>query len=319
VFARLTLVAGPEQFLAEREVARLTATARQARPDAAVVTTAGSELTASGIDQMSGTDLFSTATIARITNVDKAPKAMESPLLTLARSVPDDVALIISHTSANQGKALLDKLKPLAARIVDCPMLKAWNLAKFVIHEARDAGTTIDAEAAQALVDSVGQDTRSLAAAVTQLVSDAEGGRITTSVVSRYFAGRATISAYAVSDDAVAGRVSDAIMKLRWALSTGVAHVMVTAALATSFRQIGNYLAAARDHSPTAAEVGAPAWKLKDVAAAARPWTEQAVAAAIRAVSQADGQIKGAGQDPDFALEHLLIRLAALRRAGRRA
>jgi len=316
MYGRLTLITGPEQFLAEREVSRCVARAQTEIPGAAVTTAAGSDLVPALLDQMSGTDLFSPAAIACVTGAEKTPKDVEPELVRLADRTPENVALIISHAGGNQGRSLLNKLTAAAATVIECPVFKPYQLAAFVGQEVRAAGKTIAKDAAQGLVDSVGLDTRSLAAAVSQLVADTDTDVISLSVVNQYFAGRATITAYAVSDDALAGRVGEAIYKLRWALSTGVAHVLVTSALAASLRQIGTYLAISRQRQPTAAEVGVPPWKMKDLPALANAWSERSVAGAIRAVSQADAQIKGAAQDADFALERLIIRLASLRRSS---
>jgi DNA polymerase-3 subunit delta len=314
MYGHLTLVAGPESFLAERAIDRLVSDARDESPQASLTQVTGEELTAGMVDQMAGADLFSSQTIAVVSGAEKTPKDVEPALLRLAHDVPDDVALVISHASGNLGKALLTKLTGLASEVVDCPAIKAWDLAKFVGAEVRATGKSIAQDAAQHLVDSVGTDTRSLAGAVSQLVSDTETDIITVSVVAQYFAGRATVTAFAVSDDALAGRVAEAIVKLRWALSTGVPHVLVTSALANSLRQLGKYLALSATGKPSAADIGVPPWKMKDVAATARSWSQAAVGAAIRSVSLADAQIKGAAQDPDFALERLVLRLASLRR-----
>jgi len=316
MYGHLTLITGPEQFLAERELSRCVARARMEIPEAAVSTAVASDLVPALLDQMAGTDLFSSATIACITGAEKTPKEIEPGLVQLAVQTPENVALVVSHAGGNQGKALLNKLTTAADTVIECPVFKPYQLAGFVGQEVRAAGKSIAKDAAQGLVDSVGQDTRSLAAAVSQLVADTDTDVISLTVVNQYFAGRASITAYAVSDDALAGRVGEAIYKLRWALSTGVAHVLVTSALAGSLRQIGTYLSISRQRQPTAAEVGVPPWKMKDIAALANTWSEKSIAGAIRAVSQADAQIKGAAQDADFALERLIIRLASLRRAS---
>ena len=317
MYGHLTLITGPEQFLAEREVSRSIVRAKAEIPEAAVTTAAASELVPALLDQMAGTDLFSPAAIACITGAEKTSKEVEPRLVALANQTPDNVALVISHSGGNQGKALLNKLTALADTVIECPVFKPYQLATFVGLEVRATGKTIAKDAAQGLVDSVGLDTRSLAAAVSQLVADTDTDVISLAVVNQYFAGRASVTAYAVSDDALAGRVGEAIYKLRWALSTGVAHVLVTSALAASLRQIGTYLAISRQRQPTAAEVGVPPWKMKDIAALANTWSERSIAGAIRAVSQADAQIKGAAQDADFALERLIISLASLRRSSR--
>ncbi len=316
LYGRLTLIVGSESFLSERASSRLVAEARQARPDLSVTSTPAEELSPGAIDQMAGADLFSSATVAIVSGAEKTPKGAEAALIALARDSPDNVALIVAHAGGNQGKSLPSARTGLASEVIDTPPVKAWNLAKFVGAEVRAAGKSIPQDAAQQLVDAVGGDLKSLAGAVAQLVADTEEEHISTAAVATYFSGRASVTAFSVSDDTLSGRVSDAIVKLRWALSTGVPHVLVTSALANSLRQIGNYLSISRLHQPTAQEVGVPAWKIKDLSAMAHAWSEKTIAPAIRAVSQADAQIKGASQDPDFALERLILRLASLRRAS---
>ena len=43
-------------------------------------------------------------------------------------------------------------------------------------------------------------------------------------------------------------------------------------------------------------------------------WTNEALAAAILAVAQADAEVKGASRDPEFALERVILRVAAAKR-----
>jgi len=316
MYGRLTLITGPEQFLAEREMARCVTQAQAQSPDAAVTTASAADLDPAMLEQMTGTDLFSSMSIACVTGAEKTPKDIEPRLTALLAQIPDNTALIVTHAGGNQGKALLMALTKAAGAILECPAIKPGKLASFVDQEVRAGGKRIGADAAQSLVDSVGQDTRSLAAAVSQLTSDTDEDLISLAVVNQYFAGRATVTSYAVSDDALAGKVGEAIFKLRWALSTGVSHVLITSALAASLRQTGRYLALSRTGRPSPDEVGVPAWKMRTISAVASSWSERSVAAAIRAVSQADAQIKGAAQDPDFALERLIIRLASIRRAS---
>ena len=318
-FGRLTLITGPESYLAEREVTRTVAKAQAQTPQARVATAVASDLTPAELEQMSGTDLFSTATIACITQAEKTPKTIEDHLLDLARSVPENLALIISHAASREGKDILDKLSAVAASVKPNPVLKPKDLSGFVTEEVLARGRTITASAAQSLVDSVGQDTRSLAAAVSQLLADSEinAEAISTTTVNQYFAGMATVTQYSVADDVVAGRVGDAIVKLRWALSTGIPHSKITLAIASSLRQIGGYVTiTASRKQPKAQDLGIPTWKMKSFVPVARAWSPRAVAGALRAVAQADAHIKGAAQDPDYALERLIIRLASLRRTA---
>ncbi|MDR0990169.1 MAG: DNA polymerase III subunit delta [Propionibacteriaceae bacterium] len=315
-FGTVTVVTGPESFLAERAVAQQVAALRAVEPEASLTTVAAESLTLGQLQEMTGADLFAANTIAVITGLEKLPKELAAALVAVAADLPDFVALIVQHGGGVSGKKTLEQLKSGAGLVIDCPALKPRQLADFVRAEAVAAHGSIEAPAAQQLVDAVGHDTRALAAAVDQLLADAETATITSQQVQRYFAGRATITSFAVADDCLAGRTGQALVKLRWALASGTAHVMVTSALANSLRQLGQYLAATRQQPrprDLASLIGAPSWKVDQIARQARPWSEPAVARAIRVVAQADADIKGAAGDPDYALERAVLTITRLR------
>ena len=56
-----------------------------------------------------------------------------------------------------------------------------------------------------------------------------------------------------------------------------------------------------------------PPWKLKTLRGQAQGWSESGLARAIRAVAQADADVKGAASDASYALERLVLTVAALR------
>jgi DNA polymerase-3 subunit delta len=125
------------------------------------------------------------------------------------------------------------------------------------------------------------------------------------------------VTSFAVVDAVMGGQTVTALERLRWALATGVAPVLVTSALAGGLRSLGKYFGArggGRD-ADVAREVGVPPWKLKDLAKQARMWTPGGVAASLRAVAVADAAIKGAESDPDYALEQLVLTVIGRRAA----
>src|SRR5690606_1988535 len=113
----------------------------------------------------------------------------------------------------------LNKLRKIASvNEVKSVALKANEFPRFVSAEARRLGSRIDDEAAAFLVQAVGQDLRSLSAAVDQLVNDYPGQTLDTERVRRYFGGRAEAKSFAVADAAFYGRRAAALEELRWAL-----------------------------------------------------------------------------------------------------
>lgn len=318
VFGTVTLVLGPEALLAERATARLIAAARAEQPDVQLNELDGPEATAADLREAAGGSLF-TAFSAIVVHSGQSlePEAVDT-LVELAADPGADVCLVVEHPGGTKGRGVADKLRKVKARVVPVTGPKAWELVGFVTAEARSAGVTMDQGAAQALVDAVGSDVRALAAAVGQLASDWAGERLSVDMVGRYFAGRAEVSSFVVSDDVLAGRTGQALERLRWALSCGVAPVLITSALANSLRCLGKYLDVRSSHmseGDMARAVGAPPWKLKTLARQARTWDDASVGAGIVAVARADAAVKGAAADPGFALEQLLLHLDAARSA----
>ncbi len=195
--------------------------------------------------------------------------------------------------------------------------LKSWELPQFVSAEVKRAGSSIDSGAASALVDAVGHDLQALAAAVTQLISDGDGGPITVDQVRRYFGGRAEVTSFAVADAALAGRTGPAMEQLRWALATGVAPVLITSALASGIRGLGKLVAAAggQREADLAREVGVPPWKLKSMRSQARGWDQGSLATALKVIAAADADVKGAADDAAYALERAVLSVSRLRRS----
>ena len=173
----------------------------------------------------------------------------------------------------------------------------------------------MDQAATTALFQAVGQDLRGLAAAVSQLVSDFPGDTIGEDEVRKYFGGRAEAKSFAVADAAFSGRRAQALEELRWALDTGTAPVLVTSAFAGSARGLARYLGASRGmrEADLARELGVPPWKVRTVRDQSRAWSESGIARAIRAVAQADADVKGAASDASYTLERLVLTVTGLR------
>lgn len=315
VFGSAVLVSGPESLLAERAVARLQRAALAERPDASVTQLQGAGLDAGTLAEAVGGSLLSSSSFVVISDAADLPHDLFDTVAGIAADPGPDCALVVVHPGGVKGKGLVDRLKKAGVAVVDCPAIKPWELPRFAAAEVRAAGGSIDPETAERLTQALGGDARGVAAAVRQLLSDTEDGVITAKVVNRYFVGRADVTSFAVADHVMAGRRTDALGALRWALDTGVAPVLITSALAGSLRNLGKYLEF-QDSRMRAADlaraVGVPHWKVKDLARQASTWSPGAVARAIGLVAKADAAVKGAESDPAFALEQLVLSVTAL-------
>jgi DNA polymerase-3 subunit delta len=308
---------GDAELLVYRAVARRFAAAGG---DGAAREVSAGALAPGELAAVTAPTLFDAVPVVVIRDAQDADKEVAGELAALAADPPPDVALVITHAGGAKGKALVGDLTKAGASVTECPKLtRPSERAEFVRNEFRRVGRQADEGAMRALLDAVGTDLRELASAVGQLASDTEG-KITASVVARYYRGRAEATGFSVADHAVEGRLNQALEQLRWALATGTAPVLINSALAQGLRLLGRVGAAGRGASAVAlaAEVGAPPWKIDRVRQQLRGWHPDGVARALQAVAEADAQVKGDSVSADYALERAVRRIVAYRAgAGR--
>lgn len=316
VFGTCLFVLGPEQILAERAIRGQVSAALREEPDAEVSHLDAAGLDAGTFNEVTGGSLFSTAQVVVIEDISALDSSLFDLIVATAITPPDNLALVLAHPGGTKGRGLVDKLKKGKVPLVEAAAIKPWKLDQFVRDEARRVRLQLDPAAEAALIQAVGPDARALASAVEQLAADLPEGRATSEQIARYFAGRAEVSSFAIADDIMAGKTGEALLKLRWALDTGVAPVLITSALAAALRGLGKYhdLRSLRmSEAELARQVGVPPFKIKQLAQQARTWGPGAIADGVRAVAEADAAIKGAAHDPAFALEQLLAKLTAAR------
>jgi DNA polymerase III subunit delta len=316
VLGRVTLVTGKEEFLGERSVAAVREAVRAADPEAEFSETQGSGLTLATLGEMAAPSLFSSVRCVVVRQVEELPEESVEGLLDYATAPAEDVALVLVHSGGARGSGVLAKLRKLpSVTETKSAELRPSEFPGFVASEAKRYGARIDPDAAAVLVQAVGQDLRSLSAAAHQLTHDFPGEAIETAMVKKYFGGRAEAKSFAVADAAFSGRRQVAMEELRWALDGGTPPVLVTSAFAGGVRGLARFHSApARmKEADLAREVGVPPWKLRSLREQSRGWSETGLARAIRAVAQADADIKGAASDAHYTLERLVLTITGLR------
>ncbi len=319
LLAPVTLAVGQEELLLDRVVRDVVRAAREADEDTDVRDLVAEQVQPGTLAELTSPSLFSERKVITVRNAQDLSADTVKDLKAYLGSPVEEIALVLLHAGGAKGKAVLEAARKAGAREIACPkMTKPADRLAFVRQEFRATGRSATPEACSALVDSIGSDLRELASAVSQLASDVEG-TIDEAVVGRYYTGRAEASSFTVADRAVEGRAAEALEALRWSLSTGVAPVMITSALAQGVRAIGK-LSSARGGRPAdlARELGMPPWKIDRVRQQMRGWTPDGVAVALRAVADADAGVKGGGDDPEYALEKAVVAIArAARSRGR--
>lgn len=316
-FGTSLLISGPEDLLAERAVEARIALAHHEHPDAELHRVQALGLEGNSFAELAGCSLFATSTVLIVNDLaELSPDLFDVVLATAIEPAPD-LALILVHNGGMKGNRLLDQLKKAGIETQRAATVKTWELPAFVLAEAGRQHLALTEKAGAALVAAVGSNLRALAAALTQLASDSDG-EITEALIAKYFGGRAETTSFAVCDALLEGDTNKALETLRWALDTGVQHVLITSALAANLRSLGKFydLRSSRmQNSEMARAVGVPAFKVKDLYRRAQRFTPHGVGVALRSVAEADAAIKGAESDPGFALERMVLAVDAALRA----
>lgn len=315
--APLTIAVGQEDLLLDRAVREVVTAARAADADTDVRDLMPDALQPGTLAQLTSPSLFAERKVVIVRNAHDLSADTIKDVKSYLGSPVEEITLVLLHAGGAKGKGLLDAARKAGAREVACPkMTKPADRLAFVRSEFRATGRSATPEACQSLVDAIGSDLRELASACAQLVADIEG-TIDEAVVARYYTGRAEASSFTVADRAVEGRAAEALEALRWAMSTGVAPVLITSALAQGVRSIGKLASAPRGARPAdlARELGMPPWKIDRVRQQMRGWSADGVAAALTAVAEADAGVKGGGDDPEYALEKAVVAVARAARS----
>jgi DNA polymerase III subunit delta len=313
--AAITLVSGPEELLRDRAVAGVVRRARAADPSTEVRELAAGGLAAGVITGHASPSLFGEFTVIVVNDLQDTPDDVAVELRTLYADPPEGAALVLVHPGGVKGKAMLDAARKAGAVVVEAKQVK-WESDKvaFVRSEFADARRRITADAAAALVDAVGSNLRELASACAQLVADVPG-TIDRLAVERYHAGRVEATGFKVADAAVEGRPEEALRLLRHALATGDDPVPINAVLAIGLRNIARVSGTSRNARPddVARDLGIAPFQVRKARGQAAGWTPEGMALAITAVAEADGQIKGGGADPVYALERAIVTIGRAR------
>lgn len=308
----VTLVVGDEELLAERAVGAVVAAAKAQEAGAEVHDLVGGKVEPGELTRLTSPSLFGDRSVVVIRSAQDLSKETIAEVLGYAKNPADDTVLVLVHPGGVKGKALIDGIRKTKADVVTVSKItKPAERLDFVKGEIKRAGRTITGEAAQALLDAVGNDLRELAAACSQLAFDTEAKSIDLNAVARYHKGRAEVSGFTVADSAVEGRLADALEQVRWALGTGVAPVLLVSALARSLRSLAKVGGAGRNVQP--AQLGMAPWQVNNAKRQLRGWGPEGLSAALMAVANADEQVKGGGADPAYALEHAIQTIVASR------
>ncbi|WP_394251963.1 DNA polymerase III subunit delta [Arthrobacter pityocampae] len=308
--AGVVLLTGPEDYLASKAAESIRQQVRTAQPDAELVRFDAGSYEAGHLTMQASPSLFGDWKVIEVAGLAQMSDAFLVDALSYLADPSPDVVLVLRHSGGNRGKKLLDAIKAARATVVDCqPLKKDGEKAEFVTTEFRLARRRIDPDAVRALVAAVGSQLPELAAACQQLMADMTGD-VTVETVEKYYGGRVEATGFKVADAALAGRTAQALSMLRHALATGADPVPIVAALAMKVRAVAKVHGVRGSSMQLAKDLGMAPWQVDQARREAQRFSADALARCVRALAEADAQVKGESRDPVYAVERAVTVIA---------
>ena len=311
----LILLTGPEDYLAARARDRVRTALKDRRGPVELSTVDAAAYAPGQLAALASPSLFDDAKLIHVSNLAAMNDDCLADGLAYDQAPDPDVVVLWEHSGGNRGKKLLDALKAAGAAVVECkPLKNDRDKTDFIVTEFRTHRRRIDPDAARALAAAVGSSTAELAAACAQLLSDGPES-ISFDDVEKYYGGRVEATAFKVTDAALAGRAESALKLWRQALDTGVDPVPMVGALAAKLRTIAQVHGTRGGAGQLAQRIGAAPWMVERAQEESRRFSEEDLVRALRALAEADAQVKGEGRDPAYAVERAITTIAL---SGRR-
>lgn len=302
-----------EPILDGKAVSRLIERALECSP-ATTVTEIGAEQYAT--DQLAATtgpSLFAEPNVVAVSNLQRMNGAFFVDAFAYVSTPGPDIVLTLRHDGGARGKRPLDAVRASSFRCCEIPAVEyPSGKTALVRNETSRARRRMTANAIEAPVDTRDNDVRGLVVATSQLPSDVNG-TIDEAAVHTYYAGYIQASSFDVANTAIIGSGGKAVTLARHTLASGVTPVPIVAALVYKLRTL--VLAAVR--KDTSARLDDPTMSPGQHHRAekiAEQWPNRALTTAIQVVAQVDTKVRGASRDPEFVLEHVILRIAAAKR-----
>ncbi|MBX3104237.1 MAG: DNA polymerase III subunit delta [Cryobacterium sp.] len=309
----VVLLTGPEEFLADRAVSKLREMLHAEDAGLEVSDISADDYLVGTLATLASPSLFGEPRLIRVSKVEKCTDEFLDEVLNYLANPEISCTLSLRHAGGKRAEKLLTAIRGgLGAGVeVLCPELKRdSDKISFVNSEFRNSGVQIDAASVRSLVSAFSGDLAELAAACRQLASDSPQG-VTLNVVDQYYGGRVEANAFRVADAAIAGNRAEALVLLRNALETGSDPVPIVAAFASKLRTMARVSGAYGSDASIARELGLAPWQVERAKRDLRGWSQAGLAQSIKSIASTDANVKGAGADPLYALEQMIIKVSA--------
>jgi DNA polymerase III subunit delta len=237
---------------------------------------------------------------------DLLKESVEALSAYIESPAPETVLVLVAG-----GRTKLDAVVSRAGARVALDAPKGRRLVGWIRRQATTHGLKIDDRAGWALIDSVGGELRELDGALAQLASASGGGaQVSGADVARLFPRLADQRIYVLSDAVGDRRMPLAMTNLRRLLDQGEDPLVLLGALAGQFRRMVRARQYASGGTRAVADaLGLPTWRAERLAKQARSYRESELVAAVRALAEADVEIKGGDLPAEAALERAVVKI----------
>lgn len=225
---------------------------------------------------------------------DALPKPVSEALVSyLADPNPQCVLCLVAEKLAKNTRLYKAVAKVGAKAIIDCTPLKRWNLPPYVVKLAAGHGLTMDVDAADELVNRVGESTVALDNQLKSLTEQLGARRITRADVEANVAQVAEVSPWAFAD-AVCERDAARALVMLGAMRSP-AYVFLHSVLLVRLRELicAQSLDARGASFQVAHELGRQQWQVKNHARWARRFGRGELVVLLREAAVCERALKG--------------------------
>lgn len=312
--APIVLLYGNEEYFVAAVERKLREQFKSEHTDAEVASLNAKEYSKGELNVLASPSLFGNSKLIEVKNLATMSEDFLNDFLLYAKNPEPENMVVLHHSGGNRGKKLLDLIRVSRSfHFVETKPLKTDNdKATFVNFEFKEHHKKIDPAATRLLVAATGSDTSELASACRQLIEDGPN-TITEEFVETYYGGKTEVTAFKVSDAAVAGDSRQALKLLRNALDTGVDPIPLVGALALKIRNIAKVHGSRGHAQAMAAELKMAPWQVESAQRDSRRYSADDLSHILVVLANVDSQLKGESVDPLYSLEKAVLTIARAR------
>lgn len=322
-FGRVHVLLGAERFLIERAIALLKRVSLGDGPPGFNDDVFHGATSLSGqkiVGAARTLPMMANARFVLVRDVDKMSTAEQAPLAAYLADPSESTCLVLVG-AALHGSSKLAKAAKSTGVVAEAKPLKGPTLRRFAKGEAKRRGHDLTGGAAEALLESVGEDLAALDDALERLsLYVGDGAKIDARAVEACVSRIAADSIWGLVDAVGMRDHKTALSAAGSLLANREAPLRILAMIARQLRIVARMREAVRSGlrgKDAAMEAGAPPFKARELSESAKRFTARDLASAFSTIAEADLALKGSRRPPEQILEEAILSLCSGRPRAR--